>query len=1167
MAQNIFNLYSAVAFADHPLACWPLDDDFSFVSLVSASPTWSVTNGSSGSVASPPKEKPQETVGIGDAGLVLDSFIGSASTMTIKTQSFSGVNTDSSKPTVCINAFLYTYSASVASLEIGFEYGGNYDKTIYTNLSQNAWTRISHTASVSNNTTIYPYIKINFNDANRTVSLYNFSVGQWSEQTNHVSIGASPTLFTALSSSATYKQAWGSAVSASPSRYKTYEIDSYGFVEDDNGFYLVEDNKMLAFNANLPMVYGSGNITEIKNSNNNMPSMVFPGKGFLHENGKYNSFTAEFWLRINPSRSTDKRIFGPTTSKDGIYVENEFISLKVGPYYKSYYVGKWYRPMLIHFSYSPNSIKLMINGAIVIDEKINIEDITFPNSSSYDSDWLGFYSDSTISKFQIDSFSIYSYIVTQNMAKRKFVYGQGVDTVDDIVKKFSGTSTTVDFSFANYTKNILYPDVLPWVAGFQSNLDPQTNTLSLPQYSTPEIISYGEDLSGFVRNRAVRTWNGIKGYPWSRWLLNTWRTLSLSREMNILYDNNALQQSSTSNYYLKLSPNSSYNDIKTAIVFKDANPLNDTLGSILGLFSINNAELQESVSIFNETEMVIMQFTNNNSGDTFKILISDINTTNRTFKIKYMFNSYQLNSSFETTHTVPTSGELYFIAGVHLNRLNSYASNRIRNFFKNPNILQLSIGGTSDNQFTGRIYKVAFNNQFFTSKDMSSSFNSAGFATNSGTEQVTTSHSIFNYVGNYTLVFKKANDSMIMDIASAGYWQDSIPLYQLGTYITKTNQSEYYDLDMMQFNIDYPVELVNNTDFDTDDDVKCYVTIQRFDDLTTTPYSNYTIIKQLDDSRYVDFDAVTTNIDQTKFRVVDNTIIFPPKNLIDFKDAYITMHIEIKSPGINTNPMQIKNLSMSSLAYDQSMLYALGTQNGNKIYPFTRAAVNYVTKIKNPFAIYKNSTPYLYLTGDSGIQSLPYPPVDDSIDETSARGILIPINPDKKDSYTVHGFHMWMMFNDDYSITSDKLLFSFMYEGTRINFYAEPEYGGKRARIKAYQFKFYSETEDPNIILHSNGIKQDVYIEPLTWTMLTVQFINPITISNVTGSLELYNGALFNNICVYQQSIDNIVDDIFESHLGLSNIVVQDPVEISVDSEAVTMFSDIDITTFSGRPI
>lgn len=1177
MPQNIFNLYSAVAFADQSLVTWPLDDDFSFISLIGASPVWTLTNGASASIANPPKEKPQETVGIADVGILTYDFAASASVMTLEAQSFSSAVTDTTKPTVCINSFIYTYNANISSIQIGFQSGSaTYSYSTYSGLASNDWTRISHTASVSNSTTIKPYIKIFFSGANRTISLYNFSVGQWSESVNHGSLGSSPTSFSSLSSSATFAQSWGAAFSASPSIYKTYEIDSYGFVDDDNGYYIIENNRMLAENSNLPMVYGSGNVTNINPSQYSMPSMIFPGKGFLHENGRYGSLTAEFWMKIAPTASASQvKIFGPTSSDDGIYVNQNFITLNIGPYIKSYFVGKWYRPMLIHFTYSPTQATLMINGSTVITQNLKQIDIELPNSNIINTDWIAFYSHSSIKRFQIDSVSIYPYIITPNMAKRKLVYGQGVDNVNDIVKKFGGNPTYIDFAFANYSRNIIYPDNSAWNSGVYSNLEPQDKYLGFIQYALPELVSYGEDLSGFVVDRQLRSWNGVLANIWDYWKFFTWQKLSLSREMQLLYDNYQNQSQSNERIYFSLKPNSKYANVNSAIVFKDSNPLNDAVGSFLGVFSINKSEMDYGINTIasgslGQSEMILMQFTNAND-KIFKIVISDVNLTTRTFKIKYYIENNQINSGIEETITYSSSlyENTYFVVGLELSKINIYASTRLKNYFKDMNTIQLAIGGTNSNQFTGRIYRYHINNKFFTLNDSVTSsdsfseyFDTNGFAKKSTSCVISSTDGVFDYLSNYTLLFKKANKSIVMDIGSAGYWQDSIPMYQLGSYISKPNGQTQFDLDMIQFNMNAPTGFVNSDNADSSAVFDSYVTIQKYQDVGTIPYSTYTEVESLNANKYIDFDNYSKIVlDKRKFRLLDGTIIFPPKNIVDFKNMYMTFHIRMQTEGININPIQLQNISIASLAFDNNNLYPIGTSNGNNVYPFTRSSVTYAPKVKNPFLIYKDSTPYLYLTKDSGVQVLPY---SNDIDGTT-RGISVPINTNKKSGFNIYGIQLWMLHNDAYIISSRKKLFSLYTSNELINFYIEPEYGNKRAKVASYKQILSQEQSYTNALIYQNGIKQDVYIEPLKWTMLTIEFATPINIGSTSAQLELYEGAIFNNIAIYDTSISDNVDNIFESYLGLSNIVVQDETTLSVDTELLEFYSDIKFTNFSGR--
>ena len=1156
MAQNIFNLYSAQAFSEHPLSLWSLDDDFSYASLISACPTYSLTNAISASVANPPTEKPQETVGRSDIFLEIDSFTGSGSASIIRTQTFSVLDTDLGKPTVNINAFIYTYDTNITDLEIGFEYDGNTYVSSFENLESNAWTRIHHTMTLPSSGTITPYIKIVHPGASKTYSLYLLSVGQWSEQYNHETNGFVPVPFTSISASSSLMGSIGGTLSASSSLFKVFDVDEYGFSTDNTGYYFVENNRMLATNTNLPMVYGSGDITEIHPSSYGVPSIVFPGRGFLHTNGQYQDLTAEFWLKIYPSNTTKKRIFGPLASDDGLYVDKDFITLRLGPYEKSYFINKWYRPMLVSITYTQNFASVLINGELVIEQNLIPRDVEFPESTTYSTDWVGFYGHSDIEKFEVDCLAIYPYVVADQSAKKKFVYGQGVGPAQEITRKFGSTAVPIDFSFAGYSNNLIYPDMTNWYAGFYSNLDPSSQYLALPQYNLPEILYTGDDLSAFNIDRRRKTWRSVAARTWYQWLSRIWRQISSSREIEPLFDSFDEQEDRTENFYLRIRPNSAYNNVYGSINFQSLNIINDPVKSILGVFSLNQAEVEEKEA---GTEISIMHFKNSATGDTFKIIFDDA-----TEKIKYIYNSTTIK---EFTY-VPEEDDKYFIVGMDVDALTSSFAAVIRRFFSAPQNIRVNIAGNENNQFPGKIYRINFNNSFFTRKDMQDYYDDEGFASYASQATILESNSILSYIANYTLFFAKTNGSMIMDIASVGYWEDSIPLSYFGSYILNAKgQRTGYDLDFLQFNIDYPGSIYANDDFDIDRNIKTYVSLQTVEDVGKIAYSNYTTTKDLDEKRYIDFENIATNIDTTKFNIIDGTIIFAPKTIIDFNDAYITIHMEVKDPGVGTNPVKVQRMSLSALAFDQGSLYGLGTATGNKIYPFSRQGISYITKAKNPYLIYKDATPYLYLTADSGIQALPYPELEDVSGDTFRRGISIPINQAKVDNYNLYGIHAWCFYNLSSTFTETQRVFSISYQDTRYNFYLEPEVGGKRAKLVPYLYDILGEDPATNITMHQNGIKQDVYIYPLSWSLVTINFNAPADLSDVRGQFEIYPGFVVNNVTIFEQDIERKVDDIFESHLGLSNIVSEDSATLALNFDELNLFTDITWTTFGGKPL
>jgi hypothetical protein len=1156
MTQNIFNLYSSVVYSEHPLALWNLDEDFSFLSLVGASPVWSIVNGSSGSISNPPAFKPQETVGIAEEFLELDNFIASASTMTITAQSFSvPQDIDIEKSTVCFNSFLYSYESEITELKIGFSVGSELFVKTYENISKNSWTRISHTMILPDSGTVVPYLQISFNGSERNVSLYKSSVGQWSENYNHESVGAVPFDFSLVPKYLDIASSIGGSISASPQNFKVVLADSYGFEGEKDGYYFIENNKMLARNTNLPMVFGSADITEVYPSESSNPSIVCPGQGFLHFDGRNKNYTAEFWLKIYPDSQDQLRIFGPLASKDGLYVDREFLTLKVGPYEKSYFIHKWYRPMLVHLRYSNKFISVLINGDVVIEQEIFLPDITWPNSSAFNTDWLGFYSHPDIIKMEIDSFAIFPYEISEQLAKKNFVYGQGVGQPNEITTRFGGPTHTIDFAFANYTNNLMYPDMTNWSAGFYSNISADARTISLPNYELAEIIYLGDTDNLFEFNRAKRSWRSVLDFAegWQTWTSTTWGDLARSRELDPFLDSFLLQADSDEKPYIKIKPSSAYQDVYGSVDFESLSVLNDSVTSFISLLSYSDLDFDDN------EEMILAYMLNKETQDVVQIILN-VNTNT----ILYLYNDTLLKSIPFNINNV----KKYFIVGFDIEQLSLSYSTILRNFFSVPQNIEIKVGGNDTNQFSGRIYNIHFNNKFFNNKDISGYFDENGIAQVNGSAEVLDNDFIVDYIGNYSLLFKKTNSNIIMDIGSQGYWEDSIPLSRLGSFINTSKARQVYDLDLIQFNIDYPSSAFVMDNFDKEEDVQAYISLQRFEDVGGIAYSNFSNTKNLNGKKYIDFEDITTNIDTTKFRVVDGTVIFPPKRIINFANAYVTVHLEMRSHGIKTEPIALQGLALTSLAVDESSLYPINTTTGNDIFPFTRTGQSYSPKIKNPFAISKESIPYLYLTADSGITAIPYPDIDEKNINTVGRGISFPINPQRNEEYEFYGSSLWFAYNNNNAIDTRKKIMSLYTQEKRYNFYLEPEKLNKRGKFVVYEANGIGiETLSDDFDIFENGIKKEVYVRPLTWLFLAIVPKSSINLNNIVGQLETYPGIIANNVTFYEKSLDKKIDDIFESHLGLSNIVVQDPSSILIQSDSTRVDSNISWATFSGKPL
>ncbi len=809
--------------------------------------------------------------------------------------------------------------------------------------------------------------------------------------------------------------------------------------------------------------------------------------------------------------------------------------------------------MLVDIKYGYNFAIVSINGEEVINMTIDQNYVNFPPSNE---DWIGFYGHSDLHPFDLDCIAIYPYIVPDEVLKRKVVYGQGVLGSEIIVNNFDGNSLYIDFPFANYNATLNYPETTTWNSGYFNNLNVTSKFISAPDYDLPELIHVND-----------------------------------MEDLDIYSDIFSIQTGSAP--FFNLSPSANYSTKNSYIHFDNLAKLSSPTKSVLGIFKSTNTLVN--------SKKTLMLFKNSFNNNTFEIALNGSS-------IQYLYNNTLQSSA-------SVSASTYFMVGFDIDKVSSNLQTVLGNFFSNPQNISLDVGGDGQNTFTGNIYNITLNNRFFTDKDCSTWFNSSGFID----KDINLELELLDYIGSYSLKTIRSNPVVFFDVATAGYWEDSMPLSYFGKLIKDRNGNEYYDLDMIQFNIDYssnPIvsipqhdnhELLNHI-------LKSYVTIQNYQQVGKIPYTSYTNVNETLNYRVVDFDS-SIDVLSTKFEIVDGTVIFPPKELVDFEDYYITIHLEVKSKGVKTYPVSIPKMSLCSIAHNDTEFFSIGTKTGNKIYPIVKYGNSYSYKTKNPFRIYKESTPYLYLTGDSGISCL----AEDSPAVT--KGFSIPINTQKSSQFILGGIQLWMMYNKDETISQSIKIAKLITPDKELDILLVPEsgQGSKRGFLKAYD----SETgyEDITIDFYQNGIQiQNPVIKPLMWTSVVMSFGDSIPLNGVSGQLELYAGAVYNNMALFKRSslilgqsitdrtwqqvkttealINNelqqidlewedwynsfwldllerritltyIIDGerIFGSFLGISNSVISDESIVELESEGADVFSDVEWDLFFGRPV
>jgi len=1109
---NISNLYAASIFSEHPTALWNLDDENYFISLLSGSnhflQNWEIVNnnGQWNTSHSTPITHP---------------FPERASVSLLKNSSasitFTEVNAspiyleelDLSKNSICFSTWVQDYGSFVDSYEIGFKYtSGSVDTTdsfSISSLGKEEWQQI-HKTSLLPQTFDYitPYIKVNYleeigNPEEFEVLFSGMSVGQESEE--YLYNG-----FPGIRDSRIIEIDSVQIRSAFPynANYKGYILDSYssevGVEDEDNGYVIINENKLLAKNTKFPMIYGSDNVTSIESPiTENIPSLVFPGKGFLNKNGQYKNITFEFWARVSPKENIEQRIFGPLYSEDGLYIDKEYLKLRVGNNTKSYFIGKWYRPMLIDIRYTPTLISCLINGDVVIELNIDLINLNFPLNEL---DWVGFFTSDNLQTYEVDCVAIYPYLVPDQMIKKRFVYGQGIESLEIVSDGLRGESYNIDFPFINYTATINYPDMNSWNLGNFVNLDSNNKYLSFKNPYMPEIKLTGTPSTNTFNT--LNQWEDIDDLTtnWYKTSLNndSWSLVleDVRQKVTDIYSDNLYAQSGSTSFF-SLKPNDGYENMNGSIEFETLNVLPDKVRSIYATFKTAEENLPSSPE-------TLMYFYNSINNDYFEIQIDSLG-------LKYKYNDILLREFVLQPNTL-------FIVGIDLLKLDSAYLSILNNFFSNPDSLSLSLMGRENSTFSGKMYQFTINNDFYTNKDLSLLFDTDGIAL-----QTEESNSIV-YVGNYTLKPLRELSSYSLDIGMSGYWEDSIPLSYFGKQIINKSGGSYYDVDLIQINIESPSSnIINpgNALTYSSDNIKVYITLQHFSEVGKVPYSRYTQTEQILNTRVIDFDN-TLDVLETKFEVIDGTVILPPKELIDFKDYYITIHVELKTNSVNSQNPQIKKMFLSSIVSDDVSFTSFNSRTGNKIFPVTRYGNSYSYKDKNPFLVYTDSTPGMYLTGDSGITVLPY---QSNFEGQGERGFFIPINKEKGPEYSLGGIQLWLMYNASDSIYAIRKVARISTPNKKYDVYIEPIDNGKRGIIKIYNSDtgFISDSINEsinNVLYYQDGqIIKNPIINPLKWTSISIIFGEKILLNSLSGSLELYENFLYNNIVIYQKE-DNL---------------------------------------------
>lgn len=1211
------NLYVEKVISEHPLAVWMLNDKLDYISYLTDSNlnvgnplSWSLTNCSAALDPATTSVPFMDSYAYRISCDVPLLTPGKSELKSVYTIDYTLFNQEMS--TFSLGFYMYIDSLYISKVEYGYTYYDNvalinkeilFEKEISSNDFE-SWVFFSNSYEIpiQSATNMKLLIKltteIGGGPSGYDVVINGISLGQWSEDFHKSSLGITTSPLP-------------SNISL-PSTVRCVEAKPYGLF-GESAYYLANESTLYAKNFGIPLVYGSSNVTKIYPNIQEevvLPSIIFPGSGFLNERGKYNKYTAEFWLSINSDSKDPVRIFGPIDSLDGLYVESGFLTLVIGKKFGSHFVGEWMRPMLVHVKYLDGQASMAINGEDVASFTVDETDILFPSefdSTGKSQDWIGFYSNSTTYQISIDSFAIYSYSVPLEVAKRRWVWGQGVSSPELNSSANNSVTAFNDYAYSQYAANYNYPDFAEWRQGFFSNVNTSLKNISLPNYKLPDFY-----LDNFTTQEFYDALFSIQDeeYP-----------------------------------FFTFFPSEDWEGNNCYLQFDSLDFLNDSIQSIQGVFSIESEILSEQTlfTIIDHTTNDFIRVTANN------LIINDIDQGP---KVYYEVN---IGGNSETASVEITIGEK-FAVGIDLEILsNNFPVQNISKFFANPQNLTLRLGNFAG-EFRGKIYCFGFSSSYANRRARNlNAYYDIGIL---GEGQVNVNRILskdtrLSYLSSYLLVPVKKYGLFFADISAYGYWQDNIPLSYFGKYVVDYFGNETYELDNIQANFDFPSpievdevdllgsstyanlsgylasvnlnsyeEIANNfyTGWDDYDDISQYVLKVKTYDTSTNPVRSYVTFQRLSDkgikslvdydlhisaraSGIVDPDEVANiyDIDDYANEIVDGTIIYPPsvyKNNkpADFNDISMAYHVDFRSDGILHNPITFKRLQFASQVLDKDDFTIVGTKFGIPVYEYTKRGLYYDFKSKNPIATYKGSTPHLYLTRHTGWR------IRGDFSEEYDRGILMPINASAADDVSVTAVQMWIRYSEPNLPESPMSIFSIEHKDGVYDFYIVEDPSQKRGKI----FGLNRSTGLPiqNISFYLNGQPVDFpYVIDKEWNVLYVGFKDLLDYHLFTGKINLNGPLTYNNVSyltltsLEQQQIYDVLpwvsvfeagtwndifdknwgswyatqstsitlnnpEEVYDRYVGASRLIVDDNIDgILVDPEKIRVFSDVSWTS------
>lgn len=1101
------NLYAEKIFAEHPLEMWTLDEETSYLSWINESArnlkTWTVDNNSNFSIYLSTDNGFDDAQYNQDSVIFPESFQQQISFSSVSSPeivrkfyspdlNFSSSQIDSVSGCISLGTMFFSNDETISKIRIGYAIdlgGANEDIHLKecTNLKYSEWVNLVETLPIQptqNSLSFKMVIEVTAQQSPNQADLFlnGIVVGQGAEYFSKTSLGIK---YGSIPNSIYLPQPYFSQGYPGEER-EGIEIVPYG-LSDAKGYYLIYNDFELVSQSGIPMVYGSNTSTVLNPTPNKaVPNMILPAKGFMNELNNNRKRTFEFWMKLNHNGTSDSgmyKIFGPLANDDGLYVDESFLLLKIGDQVVSSFIEEWGKPMLIHVAITENVAYVMVNARIIMSIEHN--GFSQKYKDAYDNDWVGFYAPKEIvDSIELDCVAVYTFDVREDLAKRRYVYGQGVEFPLALNSAYGGTSAYIDFSKSGYSKTQDYPTINKWNSGIHQNLYVDKDIISAPKYALPSL-SYNSP----VNNSS----------SFANWSSENYETMTLEHPGIAGFMPNP---KSNANAYLEIQNISNFYGVPASSVIgmTKINSMND--GN--QILSIKNKSTSSKIAISiknidTKKNLVYSIFKNAVEYDVYSIDVDDKISANEEIIFGVVLSDF-------CTSVEALSEDIY-----------ANAISLSMDEFKSVDYLSISIGADSDTDnaidaiFTKLSIMTNIDYDRLKSKDQNfeSSIEKGIFNYNGG--QYASIETFRSFYSTYEIKASLHYPQNFVDIATYGYWSDTVPLSAMLSNI-QNGDSVVSDLDFFQININYPSNIDSKI-------IKTYV------------YFQYPELFTMDNSEFMNRTTVsaTNNLVVTpgqswsgnKYEIKDGSIVYSPlseggntpENVSSFDISKIvaTFVIEISIDSPTVQPIQIKYLKIAPVSLDYDFPKKIGTRYGASISPSSIIdGIDYF-KAKTPYRIYRDSAEYLNLTTKSGIELCS--------DNDSSRNLYIDINSELQRYFNISS--MQFAFNHrGYFSETPELAFSIETPTKIIDLYVQSiNQDNTRGIIIAKIGDSYFN----DISYYINGIEvRSPILKRGEWNMLGMSFSPALSFPALAGKFRIFSKILINNFSYYQVSQDLI---------------------------------------------